>query len=138
MITLLLLQVQRMIWEHQHPADCSKAKFLLYLANPPTGIGSVIHHMSTALQAALDSGRVFAEIPGSNFLTWDQYCSQEQRTLGSCYFAPLTNCSVTQDMILQAESIDTHTRRSLQRLLSRDPSLPQYVKTGEQLFVVQC
>jgi hypothetical protein len=129
---LLLLQVQRKIWEHQHPADCSKAKFLLYIPNNPTGISSVIHHMSTALQAALDSGRVLAEIPGANFLTWDQHCPKDQRTLGSCYFVPLTNCSVTNDMLLQAELLDTRTRRSLQRLLNRDPSLPQYVKAGKK------
>jgi hypothetical protein len=89
--------------------------------------------MSTALQAALDSGRILAEVPGLNFLTWDGYCPQDQRALGGCYFVPLTNCSVTQDMLLQAENIDTHTRRSLQRLLSRDPSLPQYVKAGKKL-----
>jgi hypothetical protein len=50
-------RVQQAIWEHQHPSDCSKAKFLLYrhpaLGEGSNGIGSVLHLTTTALQLAM-------------------------------------------------------------------------------------
>lgn len=37
-------KVQRFIWAHQHPADCSAARYLVYHPKR-SGIGSVLHHM---------------------------------------------------------------------------------------------
>lgn len=37
-------KAQRFIWAHQHPRNCTAAKFLLY-PPIPSGIGSILHHM---------------------------------------------------------------------------------------------
>jgi hypothetical protein len=48
-----LLQVQRAIYDHQNPADCSKAKFLIH-STIPSGVASIMNVETVSLLAALD------------------------------------------------------------------------------------
>jgi hypothetical protein len=115
------LPAQHEIWAHQHPADCASAKFIVY-KGPHSGIGSVFHVQSNILKLALDSGRVLVEQPG-HFLTNHAYCGSNT-TLDSCYFEPLTNCSLGPTDIANAAMIAT---MDAHKLMARDPAMPRVV-----------
>lgn len=117
------VEALQVVWKHQHPVDCSNAKFVTYSA-AQSGIGSVIHVQTIVLRSALDSGRVMIETPG-HFLTATPYCGGNN-TLGSCYFLPMTNCTLTSDEISQALTLST--KGDFVRLLTRDPQLPKVVR----------
>ncbi|EFJ23402.1 hypothetical protein SELMODRAFT_103482 [Selaginella moellendorffii] len=81
--------VQQDLWLHQHPKNCSNARFLLahwHSQTAPIGVGSQMVFLSAILSSAVSEGRVFITLPfpgadhegctGSNHLRW------------SCYFAP--------------------------------------------------
>jgi hypothetical protein len=53
------------------------------------------------MAAAMDTGRVFVESSG-NFLTATPYCGSN-RTLDTCYFLPLSNCSLAQAGVSEQE-----------------------------------
>jgi hypothetical protein len=117
------LEALKVVWQHQHPRDCRNAKFITYTASH-SGIGSVIHVQSMVLRSALDSGRVMVESPG-HFLASTPYCGANN-TLGSCYFLPMTNCTLTSTEVSQAPLLST-TEQFLS-LLARDPKLPRVVR----------
>lgn len=50
------------IWNHQHPQDCSKAKFLI-AEGFLSGFGSEIHVVGVGLALAMEMGRVFVLNP---------------------------------------------------------------------------
>jgi hypothetical protein len=51
---------QRLLYEHQHPADCASAKFVVSHGHTPrAGIDAHLHVMSVHLAYALETGRVF-------------------------------------------------------------------------------
>jgi hypothetical protein len=50
--------MQLHIFKHQHPADCSKAKFLVYQPPLTLGLGATIDHIADALGWALSEDRV--------------------------------------------------------------------------------
>lgn len=117
----LTLQAQWAIYKHQHPADCKSAKYLVYEA-VQSGIGSVLHVETLALRAALDSGRILVEAPG-HFLTSHPWCGANT-TPDSCYFLPLSNCTLTDSELAGAER--SHDLGN--RLKARDLSLPRVVR----------
>jgi hypothetical protein len=94
-------EAQDLVWQHQHPKDCSTAKFLLYhnpaLGEGSHGVGSVLHLETAILGIAMSAGRVLVEVPGT-YLTDHPYCG-DRNTLDSCYFRPLTHCKVTAEQI---------------------------------------
>jgi hypothetical protein len=79
--------------------------------------------LSAALRAAVDSGRVLVEAPG-HFLTSTPYCGSNT-TLGSCYFLPLTNCTITPEALAIAPLLG---QEQYPQLLGRDPKLPRVVR----------
>lgn len=94
-------EAQELVWQHQHPKDCSTAKFLLYhnpaLGEGSHGVGSVLHLETAILGIAMSAGRVLVEVPGT-YLTDHPYCG-DRNTLDTCYFRPLTHCQVTREQI---------------------------------------
>ncbi|KXZ41599.1 hypothetical protein GPECTOR_373g156 [Gonium pectorale] len=102
----LTLEAQREIYEHQHPKDCSKAKYLIYRV-VPNGIGAVFHVAGVGLHLALDLGRVFIEAPGT-FLTNTKECG-DRKTLDSCYFMPFAGCQPTAEQLRNAVQLFGHT-----------------------------
>lgn len=94
-------EAQELVWQHQHPKDCSTAKFLLYhnpaLGEGSHGVGSVLHLETAILGIAMSAGRVLVEVPGT-YLTDHPYCG-DRNTLDTCYFRPLTHCKVTAEQI---------------------------------------
>lgn len=134
-------RVQQVIWEHQNPADCSKAKFLLY-SHPGLkgegshGVGSVLHLETVMLLLALNSGRVLVEVPGT-YLTDHPYCGN-RTTLDSCYFQPLSHCKVTPEQITAAYTLNATAGSSDQALFlagneAQLDALPQFV-AARKLF----
>lgn len=121
------LEALQTIWRHQHPADCSKAMFLIF-KHWVSGIGSSIHLQSMYLRAALDSGRILVEEPG-HFLTDTPYCGSN-RTLGTCYLHPLTNCTLTDEQAATAMVVSG--KEEFTRMYAKDPSLPQFLKFPPQ------
>jgi len=90
-----MLQEERNIgsfYRHQHPADCSRAKFLVIEVEWPSGFGSTIHVKATMLLLAAQSGRVLIDSPN---ITWSMTNPKTCKAQDwSCYFAPLTNCTL--------------------------------------------
>ncbi|KAF6258519.1 hypothetical protein COO60DRAFT_1270691 [Scenedesmus sp. NREL 46B-D3] len=82
-------QVQQAIWQHQHPSNCSTSKFLVL-----SGIGSVFHINTVALAAALDYGRIL--LKHDDWLAKSDFCGPAKTTLDSCYFVPLSSCTLSK------------------------------------------
>ena len=53
---------QKVVWEHQHPANCSNASFLMYSLHA-AGMGSQLHWLGQALALAMNLGRVLVISP---------------------------------------------------------------------------
>ena len=87
--------VQHDIWQHQHPPNCSEAKFLVFQTR--LGIGAYIDQIGGALGLALNLDRVlildFQETWTKGSLGGTDYCRGLQ-TLDNCYFEPLSTCTV--------------------------------------------
>ena len=86
------------IWKHQHPADCSSAKFLI-----PTkhngGFGSELHVLANPLGLAMDLGRIYLSNPflneGSEWEVSNPFCTNQTGHYGfDCYYEPWSNCTV--------------------------------------------
>jgi Alpha-(1,6)-fucosyltransferase N- and catalytic domains len=87
--------ISKLIYDHQHPSDCSRAKFLIIEREWHSGLGSTIHIKAYSLLVALMSGRVLIDAPGIKWsMTFAASCESED---WACYFAPLTNCTVPKD-----------------------------------------
>lgn len=86
----------RHIYNHQHPANCNSSRFLIITRQWHGGLGSTIHINAFMLLRALQTGRILIE---SNDIKWGltnpSSCSQQN---WSCYFAPLTNCTLPDDV----------------------------------------
>ena len=83
---------QRAIYQHQHPASCTAARYLVYLTCP-NGIGSNIHLMGQALSHAMRLDRVLmvAEDPGHPYYD-NSYCPPGT-SVHDCYFEPVSSCT---------------------------------------------
>jgi hypothetical protein len=87
----------------------------------PGGIGSVFHINTVALAAALDSGRVM--LKHKDWLAKSDFCGPDKATLDSCYFEPLSNCTLSKDEIERAPEAITAsnvTDLASQRVLRMD------------------
>jgi hypothetical protein len=86
------------IWDHQHPPDCSKVQFLIPTEHTG-GFGSELHVLTNPLGLAMDMGRVYLSNP---FLqaqsVWEletPFCRNQSNALGfDCYFEPWSSCTI--------------------------------------------
>ncbi|BDA47771.1 hypothetical protein COCOBI_11-0280 [Coccomyxa sp. Obi] len=85
-------KVQRFIWAHQHPSDCSTAKFLLYTPIA-SGIGSIFHQMGQALALAIEMDRVLVIAYTPQFPYYSAARCGVGVSFEACYFEPLSSCS---------------------------------------------
>lgn len=85
------------IWRHQHPKDCSKAKFLL-TGSHVGGFGSELHVMGAILGLAMEMGRVYLQNPlVADLMRWEMqnpHCQSRNKTNLECYYEPWTSCTV--------------------------------------------
>lgn len=129
--------VQELIRQHQNPADCSTAKFILYrnprMGEGSHGVGSLLHLETVMLLLALNSGRVLAEVPGT-YLTDHPYCGN-RTTVDTCYFEPLTHCKITPEQIASAYMLNGTAKSGDQMLFTngQTDSLPQFI-SADKLF----
>ncbi len=105
---------QRHIWEHQHPADCKAARFLIYIP-VKNGIGSNYHTMGQALASAMTLDRVMLLMQDSEHPYYDElYCTkifpQARPSFHDCFFEPISNCTLSDaETALNTSNIDyTH------------------------------
>jgi hypothetical protein len=117
------------IWNHQHPADCSKAQFLI-----PTehggGFGSELHVLINTLGIAMDMNRVLLLNPllhsQSMWEVESPFC--QSTTIGfDCFYEPWSSCTIFDALGENALEIlkdtrDTHYVNS--RLSSSGKHLP--------------
>lgn len=90
-----------MIYAHQHPSDCSRAKFLVIEREWHSGLGSTIHIKAYSLLVALMSGRVLIDDDNINWtMTFALSCETQD---WACYFAPLTSCTLPSNWRHQAK-----------------------------------
>ncbi|BDA43791.1 hypothetical protein COCOBI_04-8080 [Coccomyxa sp. Obi] len=85
-------KVQRFIWAHQHPSDCSTAKYLLYTPIA-SGIGSILHQMGQALALAIEMQRVLVIAYTPQFPYYSAARCGVGVSFEACYFEPLSSCS---------------------------------------------
>ena len=89
---------QKAIWEHQHPADCSKVRYLAYY-HAPSGIGSQLHLLGQALALAMHLGRILI-IPSKDSQRHYEdptFCPGEDGW--HCWFQHITWCKPTGDVL---------------------------------------
>jgi len=132
---------QRRIWEHQHPRDCSGAKFLA-MYNWPIGMGALLHFLGRALGLALHLGRILvvadeaygpesmALWPGPGGMPWHERGLCEGDKSWECWFQPLTHCAVGPDLMALWPSDLS--------LFRRDNFTWHYVPTMFQHMVRRC
>lgn len=124
------LAIAQLIHSHQNPADCSRAKYLVIEREWHSGLGSTVHIKAYSLLVALMSGRVLIDDPG---IQWTMtfaanYCETQD---WSCYFAPLTTCTLPQDWRSKARPFqdiagqieDQYVTSSAQMQLANAPGL---------------
>lgn len=103
------------IWDHQHPKDCSKAKFAIALGWEH-GFGSETHVLGVALGLAMNMDRVLIRMPSDpnakqgqydkgdkwhsqyRFQINNQFCKDQNQTSLDCYYEPWSSCTI-QDAI---------------------------------------
>lgn len=111
-------ETMEMIWAHQHPADCSKAKFMI--SNGwPAGIGAVTHVEGVALAIAIELGRVLLPHPDGPVRRGDRdmgsyvdngwqvdtpYCMNQNMKTLDCYYEPWSSCTI--DDALRGRSLE--------------------------------
>ena len=101
-------ETMKMIWDHQHPKNCSTSKFLISFGWPG-GIGAVAHVEGLALAIAMDLGRVLIPHPDGpvrhgprdmGFYVdngWQvdvPFCQNQGKKTMECYFEPWSSCTI--------------------------------------------
>lgn len=92
-------RAMKTIWQHQHPKDCSNAKFLLNGFHY-AGIGSILHVAGAGLGFAMDLDRVYLQNPFSSSATkweWDvPFCKEHSPSSIDidCYYEPWSSCTI--------------------------------------------
>eukprot|EP00435_Cladocopium_sp_Y103_P056160 s363_g18.t2 len=89
---------QKTIWEHQHPADCSKIKYMAFY-HTPAGIGSQLHLLGQALALAMHLGRILV-IPNKDSQRHFEdptFCPGEAGW--HCWFQHITWCKPRGDVL---------------------------------------
>lgn len=85
-------RVYEMIMQHQFPASCQGKKFLTWTIGA-SGAGSDMHISSFGLALAMATNRIFIYNPSQTWRWADaEFC--ESHRLPSCYFLPVTNCTL--------------------------------------------
>lgn len=91
------------IYKHQHPADCAKVNFLVLTRQWRGGLGSTVHMNAFMLLRAMQYNRVLIEAPN---IAWEM--TNPNSCAGrnwSCYFAPVTNCTLPKDWQQHAKHV---------------------------------
>ncbi len=84
---------QRVIWDHQHPASCAGARFLVY--HPCNhGIGSTWHVLGQALAHAIAMDRVLVLAADGAHAFYDAAWCGADATYHDCYFLPVSSCTL--------------------------------------------
>eukprot|EP01065_Artemidia_motanka_P052519 TRINITY_DN9508_c0_g1_i2.p1 TRINITY_DN9508_c0_g1~~TRINITY_DN9508_c0_g1_i2.p1 ORF type:complete len:483 (+),score=162.92 TRINITY_DN9508_c0_g1_i2:276-1724(+) len=82
-------ETQRLLWRHQHPTDCRKARFLVWrLWN--AGLGADLHTYAQALMFAVKTGRVL--VVDTEAVWW--YAADRDPSSIECFFLPPSNCTL--------------------------------------------
>ena len=89
------------LYKHQHPKNCSEAKFLIS-HNYVAGFGSEVHANGALLGLAISLGRVFLQYPIIHrSLSWqinNSFCSSQNLKRKSlnleCYYEPWSSCTI--------------------------------------------
>lgn len=85
------------IWKHQHPADCSKAKFLINGFHNG-GFGSELHVLGAVLGLGLEMGRVVIQNPLVHpSVSWEvdnPFCKNSDTRNLQCYYEPWSSCTI--------------------------------------------
>jgi hypothetical protein len=81
------------------------AAYVSVLTSCAGGIGSVFHINTVALAAALNTGRVV--LKHSDWLAQRDFCGPDKATLDSCYFEPLSSCTLSKEEIESAPEATT-------------------------------
>eukprot|EP01038_Epipyxis_sp_PR26KG_P012973 gene12973-17397_t len=87
------------VWHHQHPADCSKAKFLV-TDGWIGGFGSETHVLGVGLAIAMNLNRIFIRrieplkrSKRSAFQFDNEFCRNQSKVTLDCYYELWSNCS---------------------------------------------
>lgn len=104
---------QHAIWKHQHPKSCRDKKFIVYEAlGPEHGIGTILHALGVALQAALNLDRILVLNPQPNYEWVNGWFCQNTNALDECYFEPLSSCTVDDAFGNRTANLDNLWRHS--------------------------
>lgn len=107
------IAAQHAIWKHQHPKNCSEMKFVVYEAlGPEHGIGTILHHLGVALQAAIDLDRILVLYPQPNYEWVNGWFCNETSALDECYFEPLSSCTIADAFGNREPNLDNLWRHS--------------------------
>ena len=104
---------QRVIYQHQHPADCAGLRFLVYRPCPH-GIGSNIHVMGQALSLAMRFNRVLMVAEDREHPYYDRDYCPPGTSVHDCYFEPVSNCSWAD--VAAAQGLDTFNHAMVQQV----------------------
>jgi hypothetical protein len=90
-------RIQDLIYRHQHPSDCSRAKFIIAGSGWTSGLGSYLHQIACIWVKALETGRIFAYHPNQSFYPRLEgpFCGNHSN--GDCLFERVTNCTIRED-----------------------------------------
>jgi Alpha-(1,6)-fucosyltransferase N- and catalytic domains len=121
--------IAQRIYAHQHPRDCSKARFLIIEREWHAGFGSTVHIKAYSLLIALMSNRILIDSPDIQWtMTFAASCESQD---WACYFAPLTNCTLPEDWKSRSRPF-----KSIKVSLTNnnyDNNQPQYATTVAQM-----
>ena len=107
------IAAQHAIWKHQHPKNCSDKKFIVYEAlGPEHGIGTILHHLGVALQAAIDLDRILVLYPQPNYEWVNGWYCNGTSALDECYFEPLSSCTINDAFGEREPNLDNLWRHS--------------------------
>lgn len=91
-----IFEALKVIYENQHPKNCSTAKFLISPQRKTCGFGCEIHLDGVALALALKSGRVLLDT-ADRVLSWEvnnTFCQSNNERGKTCYYEPWSSCSL--------------------------------------------
>eukprot|EP00607_Mallomonas_marina_P001628 CAMPEP_0182432012 /NCGR_PEP_ID=MMETSP1167-20130531/53324_1 /TAXON_ID=2988 /ORGANISM="Mallomonas Sp, Strain CCMP3275" /LENGTH=421 /DNA_ID=CAMNT_0024619029 /DNA_START=196 /DNA_END=1461 /DNA_ORIENTATION=- len=112
------------VWDHQHPKNCSTAKFLIS-GGHAAGFGSQYHVEGSFLAIAMNLGRVLLPHPifPHQWPFKNSFCREFHHTNFHCYYEPYSSCTY-EDVIASYERGRPFTWRD------RDIPLFDYTETG--------
>lgn len=89
-------EVQRFLYEYQHPLQCSNKKYLI-IRGFIAGHGAEIHVITSYLSLAISTNRIAIFDPYyKSRKAFGKFCGKEQNWL--CFLEQLTNCSLSSNI----------------------------------------